>query len=437
MKKFILLLLVTFLSSTLSYAKQTSSKPSLGGYIWYDKDLDGIQDYGEHQIQRVRVELVKDGKNTGLVKYSDKSGNYLFEDLEPNHSYAIRVALPRNYKSFTIPNVGDDDGKDSDIVRFVEREDVDINGTIKKLTVGYSEPITLQENQHIRDLDAGMLCRCIAWIDVEKSTNGYDADFDNEAVEVKVGDEITWEYNVSNTSLVEISDIKLVDDKEGEISCPKNILKPNESMICTKKGVAKKGLYRNLAKVTGKDTEGKTVDDEDPSHYIAKSNLACLGDFYWYDENLNGVQDKNEYGIIGIKVELYDENKNLLETTKTDNNGKYLFCGLEPGNYYVKFDLPDTYLFIPKDRGSDIKDSDADDNGWSHLVELSDGEKDLTIDAGIYCSCEEYKVTGKTREVSASSINPALALLLILIMTFIAFTINPDKKKETKRIKRF
>jgi hypothetical protein len=436
MKKLVLLLLITFLSSTLAYAEQNNTNPSLGGYIWYDKNLDGIQDYGEHQVQRVRVELVKDGKNTGVVKYSDDSGNYLFENLEANHKYAIRVALPKNYKSFTHPNRGNDDTKDSDIIR-VEKEKVDINGTLKDLVVGYSEEVLLHKNEHIRDLDVGMLCRCIAWIDVEKSTNGKDADYSDEAVEVKVGDEITWEYNVSNSSLVKISEIKLTDDKEGDIDCPKDSLEPGESMICTKKGVAQKGLYRNLAKVTGKDTHGNVVDDEDPSNYIAKSNLACLGDYYWYDENLNGVQDKNEYGVVGIKVELYDENKNLLDTTKTDNNGKYLFCGLEPGNYYVKFGLPDTYLFVPKDRGSDIRDSDADNNGWSHLVKLKDGAKDLTIDAGIYCSCQEYEVTGKGRKISASALNPALALFLIIIMAFIAFTINPDKKKGTKQIKRF
>jgi len=433
MKKFILLIIMTLISSTFSYALESSSS-SIGGYIWYDKNLDGLQDYGEHQIQRVRVELVKDGNNTGIVKYSDDNGNYLFDNLEANHKYAIRVALPINYKSFTTPNVGDDDSKDSDIIR-VEEEDVDVNGTIKKLVVGYSEEITLSENQNIRDLDAGMLCRCIAWIDVEKSTNGVDADYSDEAVEVKVGESITWEYNVSNSSLVKITDIQLTDDKEGVISCPKDSLEAGEYMICTKKGVAQQGLYRNLAKVTGKDTEGNIVEDEDPSHYIAESNLACLGDFYWYDENLNGVQDKDEFGVVGIKVELYDENKNLINSTKTDKSGQYLFCGLEPANYYVKFDLPNTYLFIPKDSGTDVKDSDADNDGWSHLIELEDGEKDLTIDAGIYCSCQEYKVTGETRDIGA--ISPALAIFLFIIMTLIAFTINPDKKKETKRIKRF
>jgi len=423
MKK-LLFIVMAMLFATSVFA-QANSSASLGGYIWYDKNLDGIQDYGEHEVRGIRVHLLKDGVETGDIKYSDDSGSYLFENLEPGHKYSIRVDLPRNYKSFTKPNVGSDDTKDSDIIRSEEKE-VDINGTKKTLIVGYSEEIELNSGDNYRDLDAGMLCRCIAWIDVEKSTNGVNADSSDKAVEVKVGDTITWEYKVINSSKVKISDIVVKDDKEGIIDCPKSSLEPGEEMTCIKTGIAKKGLYRNLAVVSGKDPNGNSVEDEDPSHYLAKTNLACLGDFYWYDENLNGIQDKDEYGVVGIKVELYDENKNLLKSMKTNSEGKYLFCDLEPGNYYVKFGLPDTYLFIPKDRGSDIRDSDASSSGWSHLVELSDGEVDLSVDAGIYCSCDEYKVTGVKRDISA--ISPLYVAVLTFLMLFIAFTIKPQKR---------
>ncbi len=30
----------------------------------------------------------------------------------------------------------------------------------------------------------------------------------------------------------------------------------------------------------------------------------CLGDFVWYDKNLNGLQDEGEAGIVGIEVQL-------------------------------------------------------------------------------------------------------------------------------------
>jgi len=432
MRNLLFFLLITFLYPTFSSAQESNTTASLGGYIWYDKNLDGIQDYGEHEVRNVRVYLLKDGVNTNEFKATDVNGNYLFENLEPNHKYSIRVLLPKNYKSFTKPNATDDN-KDSDIIKSVE-EDVVINEVTKTLIVGYSDEVYLQDGDNYRDLDAGMLCRCIAWIDVEKSTNGVDADISDEAVEVKEGDEVVWEYKVVNSSMVEIDNIELTDDKEGVIDCPKDTLKPNEEMICIKKGIAQKGLYRNLATVTGYDPNGNEVEDKDPSHYIAAANLyveitkkACLGDFYWFDENLNGIQDKNEYGVVGIKVELYNEDKKLLSTTKTDKDGRYLFCDLEPANYYVKFDLPDTYLFIPKDRGSDLKDSDASSNGWSHLVELESGENDLSIDAGIYCSCKESEVTGIRKDLG--EVSPVIPIFILVIMFLIAFTVKPEKSK--------
>jgi len=138
----------------------------------------------------------------------------------------------------------------------------------------------------------------------------------------------------------------------------------------------------------------------------------------WLDENLNGIQDSNEVGVVGIKVELYDANTNtLLETTKTDSNGKYEFCKLKPGKYKVKFEQPNTYLFTYKDKGDDLKDSDVDKSGWSPVIELEAGEKDMSIDAGIYCECDDYKVNpDKYKEVSGSiSLNSALALLFFII----------------------
>jgi len=426
MKKFLFFLLVAFLSSTFSFAQNSNdNNASLGGYIWFDENLNGIREDGEHEVREILVYLVKDGISTNEYRKSDINGKYLFDNLEPNHKYFVKVLLPKNYSSFTKSNATEDESRDSDIIT-TKKEKYEINGVLKEITVGYSEEVTLAPGENYENLDAGMLCKCI--LEVEKSTNGKDADTRDEAVELKVGDEVTWEYKITNLSVSTFTNIRLRDDIEGEIECPKETLEPAEEMICTKKGIAKKGHYVNVAIVSGKNANGDTIEDRDPSHYIATSNLACLGDFYWYDENLNGIQDKDEYGIIGIQVGLYDENKKLLKTTKTDKEGNYLFCDLEPGNYYVKFELPDTYLFITKNKGSDIKDSDANSDGWSHLIELKDGEKDLTIDAGIYCSCNEYEVTGVKKDLSA--ISPLLGIVILIVMFLIAFTIKPEKGRK-------
>jgi len=197
---------------------------------------------------------------------------------------------------------------------------------------------------------------------------------------------------------------------------------------CTKDGIVQEGNYTNQATATAKDEDGDTTSDSDTSHYTGIS--ACLGDFMWLDENLNGVQDSNEPGVVGIQVDLYDENGKHLKTTKTDKDGRYMFCGLSGGKYKVKFSQPNTYLFTKRDQGSDLRDSDVDDSGWSHVVNLEAGGRNLSIDAGIYCECDDYLVHPddyKSLSAGVSAIPMALLALLMLIATSL---IRQNRRKE-------
>jgi len=107
-------------------------------------------------------------------------------------------------------------------------------------------------------------------IDIEKATNGKDADTAPEGPEVEVGSTVTWTYVVTNPNVdITLENIAVVDDQEGAVTCPKTVLAPGEAMTCAPKtGVAIAGQYANLATVTGRDVESKTTTlDEDPSHY--------------------------------------------------------------------------------------------------------------------------------------------------------------------------
>ncbi|KJV05266.1 SdrD B-like domain-containing protein, partial [Methylocucumis oryzae] len=123
--------------------------------------------------------------------------------------------------------------------------------------------------------------------------------------------------------------------------------------------------------------------------------LASLGDKIWYDKDTDGVQDDNEAGISGLTVNLMgagannifgDGDDEILATDTTDDNGNYLFTGLDPGNYQVQFSKPAGYVYTQSNQGSDdAKDSDAVvATGRSGTVNLESGESDLTVDAGVY-----------------------------------------------------
>jgi len=119
---------------------------------------------------------------------------------------------------------------------------------------------------------------------------------------------------------------------------------------------------------------------------ISSPGLACLGDQVIYDTNKDGIQDPGEEGVEGVKVELYDSNDDLISETSTNSEGKYLFCNLEPGEYYVGFEIDDKYTISKKSQGGDrCKDSDANvSNGFTDSVTLAEGDNYLCLDALIY-----------------------------------------------------
>lgn len=70
---------------------------SLGDYVWFDKDTDGIQDSNESGVGGIEVKLYD--ANSGLLVRStvtDSNGKYLFDVLEPG-DYVVEFVLPANY----------------------------------------------------------------------------------------------------------------------------------------------------------------------------------------------------------------------------------------------------------------------------------------------------------------------------------------------------
>ena len=108
-------------------------------------------------------------------------------------------------------------------------------------------------------------------IDLEKCTNGFDADT-YVTPGIVIGDTVTWRYIVTNTGNVPLEDIVLTDDSEGLVSCPENTLSPGESMECEAIGTSEYGHYTNFAYVTGK-YNGIIANDSD------------FGEYYGFEES--------------------------------------------------------------------------------------------------------------------------------------------------------
>ena len=225
-------------------------KASIGDFVWEDINGDGIRNNNELNagINGVRVKLLADTDNDGQIddvvqttvtqtnSNTNRAGFYQFTGLTPGVEYKVMFNNPNpsNFMftqqyaptgSLPAQNPGRDSNADP------------VNGM--------SEVITLSSGENNRTIDAGLIVKDPR-LDIEKFTNGVDADRPDQAVEIAAGEVVTWTYQVTNTGNVTFAkgDIKVTDDQEGLITNiidqgdGDNFLAPNETWIYQEQAVA-------------------------------------------------------------------------------------------------------------------------------------------------------------------------------------------------------
>jgi len=95
------------------YIEQQEEPAGIGNHVWYDADMDGIQDPGEPGLGGILVKLLDCAGNFIDEMTSGDDGFYLFYGLAPG-DYVIEV-VPEHYTSVTLMDQGGDDALDSDI----------------------------------------------------------------------------------------------------------------------------------------------------------------------------------------------------------------------------------------------------------------------------------------------------------------------------------
>ncbi len=116
---------------------------------------------------------------------------------------------------------------------------------------------------------------------------------------------------------------------------------------------------------------------------------ATVGDWVWFDTNMNGLQDSGEVGVSDVTVQLFNNSScsgSPVRTTNTASDGSYSFTGLTPGTYSIAFLPPAGYALSPANQGTDdAVDSDADPTtGCTGAILLGPGDTDVRWDAGLY-----------------------------------------------------
>jgi|GEM_PF-1683767 len=358
---------------------------NIGNYVWYDTDQDGIQDENEEGVSGVTLTLYDEDGNVVATTVTDNNGYYLFTDVDPG-TYTIGISnIPEGY-AITDPNM-DNDLNDSDILSgnttapftVVEGASDDLSFDagiyLESQTVNVGNYVWLDTNHNgIQDPNEDGLCCIVVTL--------YDSD--GNVVATTVTDTNGY-YLFENVPIgtyyigFEIPDGYMITD-------------PNNGSDLTDSDVFSDG---NTAPFT---IDENSTDDMsfDAGVYYDTPNVN-IGNYVWYDDDLDGVQDADEAGVCCMIVTLYAVDGTIISTDVTNSDGYYFFQNVPPGTYYIGISIPNGYTLTIPNSGEDLQDSDILQNGYTSLfVIYPTDDDDLSFDAGIYLSnsniCGDFDV---------------------------------------------
>lgn len=369
---------------------------TVGDFVFDDLNGDSIQNEGEPGVAGIEVRLETPEGEILRTTTSDSNGAYEFDEVDPGDYQVTFINRDLDTFAFFVPaNVGDDDTIDSDAV---DRDPAPFNAT--------TDVFTLEEGENNNTIDAGLLRRTAQPVSIL-----VDVFFDqNQDGLLSILSDFprTLEPDVPGTTVI------VLDENGTEV----------RREVTDGGGIIFSGLEAGDYQVKFEIPEGfdgfttanvtdnpdfRPDSDVDPATGLTEilslqpgqvasvdagliknsptNDLGSIGGFVFNDLDGNGIAEA-EPGISGTSVVLQNSAGEELSQTNTDLNGNYNFDDLAPGDYQVKFVLPDGFNSVsPFSVGSDRNiDSDAnpENNLTSDPITLENGEINNTINAGFF-----------------------------------------------------
>ncbi|HDC3766513.1 TPA: MSCRAMM family adhesin SdrD, partial [Staphylococcus aureus] len=328
----------------------------IGNYVWEDTNKNGVQELGEKGVGNVTVTVFDNNTNTKVGEAVTKEdGSYLIPNL-PNGDYRVEFSnLPKGYE-VTPSKQGNN-------------EELDSNGLSSVITVNGKDNLSADLGIYKPKYNLGDY----VWEDTNKNGIQDQDEKGISGVTVTLKDE---NGNVLKTVTTDADGkYKFTDLDNGnykvEFTTPEGY---TPTTVTSGSDIEKDS---NGLTTTGVINGADNMTLDSGFYKTPKYNL---GNYVWEDTNKDGKQDSTEKGISGVTVTLKNENGEVLQTTKTDKDGKYQFTGLENGTYKVEFETPSGYT--PTQVGSGT-DEGIDSNGTSTTGVIKDKDND-TIDPGFY-----------------------------------------------------
>lgn len=403
---------------------------AISGFCFDDRDYNDVQGLmiplPGTKVELYRIDLSGKEELAAEPQIVGGDGKYYFDHLTfmgESQKYKLKFTYPEGYEGVAA-NVGSDDLLDSDVNAFERTPEGKENRN-----VGYISEVTVQKDSIEEHWDAGARKYAAigdyVWVDANR--DGIQDASERPIAGIRVvlqkreNQETAWEY-YAETATDEHGKYLFTGLKSSE-----EILTEYRVVFAfdpgTKVTITNAGQNQEM----DSDAQGTYLSDIIPpieggaqsqggfvTTYIkpgyAETDLSwdagiikekvSVGDYVWYDDNYDGMQQPEEKGVPDVRVVLeYNPSGNVNDEaawqvyaeTRTDETGYYLFEDLNPGNYRLKFQVPDGYRATRYNRGTGENagevDSDAargTGDGWYVSRTFYLDRDDRSWDAGIY-----------------------------------------------------
>lgn len=356
----------------------------IGDFVWDDGNSNGVQDSEEAGVNDVLVELYTSedllvaSTTTSFNTDNGEPGYYEFSNVVPGEYY-LNFYIGESAE-FSLFNATSDD------------LDSDVTGAFGKGTTSLLRVLSDETN---RTIDAGISLEGgdingVIWLDI--NANGI---YDETTEEGLNGFLVRLIREDGSHASQVFSYYKADIDQDGFYEFRNipagnyfiKIEKPDNYLNTLANQGTEDTLDSEIDGSNGPETSAlfAIVNDELIERYNAGVYIpSSIGDYVWYDDDQDGIQDEEEPGAADVEVILLKNGNFPADTTFTNALGQYSFTGLTQGVYAILFKAPADFGFTERNSGSDDAiDSDAGMNGKSSLISLAHGAQFRDLDAGL------------------------------------------------------
>ena len=296
------------------------------GQCFLDENYNGVYDEGEQPLPGVKLQAIKKGSGDVISEaIAGEDGTYSLNGLRAN-TYVVRAILPDGGATFT-KVIASADGNRFKIRPGLRESNLDnqlvANAEILQINVGAIYFGSISGTVYVdKDFSGNM--------------NGKEAPEAGLAVTLLDG----------NGNVV----AKTRTNSKGKYLFEK--LTPGQYKVAmtAKQGYAftKPGTGNVMLNTSGGNGETEVFmlplgADMDTMN-IGMIIPGTVSGTVFADANDNGVRDAGENGMEGMKVELIEDGQNVF-TTSVARNGEFKFDAVMPGNYKLRYILPENSIF--------------------------------------------------------------------------------------------